>query len=64
MTFWVRYLFLLGGSWDLVSKVISTLIGVLTKYNYSYLFITLITKSHDPLSSGLAHLKQLKRKPS
>ena len=28
---------LLGGSWDLVSKVISTLIGVITKYNYSYL---------------------------
>ena len=53
MTFWVRYLFLLGGSWDLVSKVISTLIGVIIKYNYSYLFITLITKSHDPLSSGL-----------
>ena len=28
---------LLGGSWDLVSRVISTLIGVISKYNYSYL---------------------------
>ena len=26
----------LGGSWDLVSKVISTLIGVISKYKYSY----------------------------
>ena len=26
-----------GGSWDLVSKVISTLIGVIIKYNHSYL---------------------------
>ena len=28
---------ILGGSWDLVSRVISTLIGVISKYNYSYL---------------------------
>ena len=28
---------ILGGSWDLVSKVISTSIGVIIKYNYSYL---------------------------
>ena len=27
---------LLGGSWDLVSKVISTLIGVISNCNYSY----------------------------
>ena len=27
----------LGGSWDLVSKVISPLIGVVSKYKYSYL---------------------------
>ena len=27
----------LGGSWDLVSKVISTLIGVISNYKYSYL---------------------------
>ena len=27
---------LLGGSWDLVSKVISTLIGVISSYKYSY----------------------------
>ena len=27
----------LGGSWDLVSKVISTLIGVIGNYKYSYL---------------------------
>ena len=28
---------LLKGSWDLVSKVISTPIGVISTYNYSYL---------------------------
>ena len=28
---------LLGGSWDLVSKVISTLSGVISNYKYSYL---------------------------
>ena len=28
---------LLGGSWDLVSKVRSPLIGVLNNYKYSYL---------------------------
>ena len=28
---------LLGGSWDLVSKVKSTLIGVISSYKYSYL---------------------------
>ena len=27
---------LLGGSWDLVSKVISALIGVISSYKYSY----------------------------
>ena len=26
----------LGGSWDLVDKVISTLFGVITKYKQSY----------------------------
>ena len=38
---------LLGGSWDLVSKVISTLIGVKSIVT---LTLTLVTKSHDPLS--------------
>ena len=28
---------ILGGSWDLVSKVISPLIGVISNYKYSYL---------------------------
>ena len=28
---------LLGGSWDLVSTVISTLSGVISNYKYSYL---------------------------
>ena len=28
---------LLGGSWDLVSKVISTINGVISRYKYSYL---------------------------
>ena len=31
-----RSYILLGGSWDLVSKVISTLIGVISSYKYSY----------------------------
>ena len=39
---------ILGGSWDLVSKVISTLIGVISIVT---LIITLVTTSHDPLSS-------------
>ena len=39
---------LLGGSWDLVSEVISTLIGVISTVT---LIITLVTKSHDPLSN-------------
>ena len=34
----------LGGSWDSVSKVISTLIGVISIVT---LIITLVTKSHD-----------------
>ena len=37
----------LGGSWDLVSKVISALIGIILMVT---LFITLVTKSHDPPS--------------
>ena len=40
----------LGGSWDLVSEVISTLIGIISIVT---LIITLVTKSHDPLSSGV-----------
>ena len=40
---------LLGGSWGLVSKIISTLIGVISIVT---LVITLVTKSHDPLSKG------------
>ena len=39
---------LLGGSWDLVSTVISTLTGVMSIVT---LIITLVTKSHDPLST-------------
>ena len=38
---------LLGGSWDLVSKVISTLIGVISIITF---LITLVAKSHEPLS--------------
>ena len=38
---------LLRGSWDLVSKVRSTLTGVISIVT---LFITLLTKSRDPLS--------------
>ena len=40
---------ILGGSWDLVSKVISTLTGVISIVT---LIITPVTKSHDPLSTG------------
>ena len=39
---------LLRGSWDFVRKVISTLIGVTSIVT---LRITLVTKSHDPLSN-------------
>ena len=39
---------ILGGSGDLVSKVTSTLIGVLSIVT---LFISLVTKSHDPFSN-------------
>ena len=41
---------LLGGSWDLVRMVISTLTGVVSSYTYSYPNILIVTKSHDPLS--------------
>ena len=44
---------LLGGSWDLVSMVISTLRGVISNYKYTYLLKTLVTKSHDNLSRVL-----------
>ena len=52
-----RHLSVLGGSGDLVSKVISTSSGFISKYKYSYLklFRTLITTSHDPLSKTLPH---------
>ena len=41
----------LGGSWDLVSRVISTLIGVGVHVTITIVtfFITSVTKSHDPL---------------
>ena len=42
----LRFRGLLGGSWDLVSKVISTLRGVISVVT---LITTLVTKSHDPL---------------
>ena len=42
---------LLGGSWDLVSRVISTLIGVISNIiTIVTLLITLVTKSHAPPS--------------
>ena len=42
-----RAVLVLGGSWDLISKVISTLSGVISVVT---LIIALVTKSHDPLS--------------
>ena len=44
-------------SWDLIRTVISNLIGVRSNYKYSYLiFITLVTKSHEPSSRGFERL--------
>ena len=51
---------MLGGSWDLVSKVISTLIGVISTVT---LIITLVTKSHDPLSAVFVVFITVKKKP-
>ena len=42
---------LLGGSWDLVTRVISKVTVLITTYNPNY-SITLLTKSHDPVSSN------------
>ena len=42
---------ILGGSWDLVSKVISTLSGVIS---VATSIITPDTKSHDPPSMGVS----------
>ena len=58
---------ILGGSWDLVSKVIGTLIGVIgTRIGVIStligviilvsLFLTLVTKSHDPPSKDTEKL--------
>ena len=42
---------LLGGSWGLVSTVLGTLTGVITSFiSVVTLFITVSTKSHEPLS--------------
>ena len=42
---------ILGGSWDLTSTVISTLLGVTSSCKYSYLIYNpIVTKSHEPLS--------------
>ena len=43
----------LGGSWDLVSKVTSTLNEVISIVT---LIITLVTKSHDPSSNKVNNL--------
>ena len=40
---------ILGGSWDFVSKVISILMGVISIVT---LIITLVTKSHDLVSTA------------
>ena len=43
----------LSGSWDIESKVTSTLMAVISIYRYRYLihlFVALDTESHDPLS--------------
>ena len=46
---------ILGGPWDLVSKVIRALIRVIRNYKYSIvtLFMTSLTKSHDPPRKGM-----------
>ena len=43
---------LLGGSWDLVNKVINKVTILITPVKA---LITLLTKSHDPLSSMTPH---------
>ena len=40
----------LGGSGDLVSRVISTLTKAISRYDIVTVFITLLTKSPDPPS--------------
>ena len=42
---------LLGGSWDLVSKDISTLIAATSTQKYGYLISNPVPKSHDPLGN-------------
>ena len=42
---------LLGASWNLVSRVIHTLIGVRSDLTAVTLLITPIAKAHDPLST-------------
>ena len=41
---------LLAGSWNLVSKVISALLGLQVNISIVTLLMTLLTKSHDPPS--------------
>ena len=41
----------LGGSWDLVNKVIRTLNGAISFISIDTLFIPIVTKSHDCLST-------------
>ena len=38
---WGMPMLALGGSWDLVSRVIGTLIGVISNYNYCYFIYNL-----------------------
>ena len=52
-SFAASFTFLLGGSWDLVSKVISTLNEVISIVT---LIITIVTKSHDPSSNKVNNL--------
>ena len=40
----------LGGSRDLVSKVISSLIGVISTYNFGFTVVNFLAESHDPPS--------------
>ena len=51
---------LLGGSWDLVSRVTSTLTGVISIVT---LLISLVTKSHDPLNNPLNPYRTLNSNP-
>ena len=41
---------LLGGSWDLASRIMSTITGIIGNYQYAYVFYDPVIGSHEPSS--------------